>query len=166
MKCQACANPATVHITTIEKDGQKRQLHLCQACAEKQQMLTKQELNLPAILQAILGQHVGAVADELARLRCPECGIRFMEFRQEGRLGCPHDYVVFRRGLEPLLQRIHRGGQPVHHVGKSPRRDPARAAAHAELVTLRRQLREAVEAENYEEAARVRDLLREKESRA
>ena len=95
MKCQSCANPATVHLTTIE-DGQKKELHLCQACAESHQFLQQQELNLPAILQSLIGQHVGPLADELARLACPACGIRYMEFRAAGRLGCPHDYTVFR----------------------------------------------------------------------
>jgi protein arginine kinase activator len=161
MKCQSCSNPATVHITTIEKGGHKRIVHLCQACAEQQQLVKQQELNLPAILQALIGQHVGPLSDELARLACPECGIKFMEFRQQGRLGCPHDYDVFRAGIEPLLERIHRS---VRHVGKSPRRGPAARAELAELIDLRRQLRQAVEAEAYEEAARIRDLLRLKEA--
>jgi protein arginine kinase activator len=160
MKCQSCSNPATVHITTIEKGGHKRVIHLCQACAEQQQLVNQQELNLPAILQTLIGQHVGPLSDELARLTCPECGIKFMEFRQQGRLGCPHDYDVFRAGLEPLLERIHRSAR---HVGKSPRHAPAMAARMAEIIELRRRLREAVEAEAYEEAARIRDLLRLKE---
>jgi protein arginine kinase activator len=161
MKCQSCSNPATVHVTTIEKGGQKKVVHLCQACAEQQQLVKQQELNLPAILQSLIGQHVGPLSDELARLTCPECGIKFMEFRQQGRLGCPHDYTVFRAGLEPLLERIHRAAR---HVGKSPRRGPAAQAALAELTELRRRLREAVQAEAYEEAARIRDLLRLKEA--
>ncbi|HEX5269448.1 MAG TPA: UvrB/UvrC motif-containing protein [Gemmataceae bacterium] len=160
MKCQACANPATVHITTIEKGGQKKIVHLCQACAEKQQLVKQQELNLPAILQTLIGQHVGPLSDELARRACPECGIKFMEFRQQGRLGCPHDYSVFRDEIEPLLEKIHRSAR---HVGKSPRRRPSDPAGQAEVLALRRRLREAVEAEAYEEAARIRDLLRQKE---
>ncbi len=159
MKCQSCPNPATVHVTTIEKDGQKKVVHLCQRCAEQQQFAQKGEMNLPAIIQAMIGQHVGPLSDELARLACPECGIKFMEFRQEGRLGCPHDYEVFRQGLEPLLQRIHRAAR---HVGKSPRNGPEVAAEQAEQIALRRRLREAVDAEAYEEAARLRDLLRQK----
>ncbi len=160
MKCQSCSNPATVHITTIEKGGQKRIVHLCQACAEQQQLVKQQELNLPAILQTLIGQHVGPLSDELARRACPECGIKFMEFRQQGRLGCPHDYSVFRDEIEPLLEKIHRSAR---HVGKSPRRGPGNPDVQAELLLLRRQLREAVEAEAYEEAARIRDLLRQKD---
>jgi protein arginine kinase activator len=84
-----------------------------------------------------------------------------MEFRAEGRLGCPNDYAVFRLGLEPLLERIHRAQR---HVGKVPRRRAPNPALQAELLQLRRQLRTAVEAEAYEEASRLRDLLRQKEA--
>ena len=73
MKCQSCSNPATVHLTDIV-DGQKKELHLCQACAEQQQLIKQQELNLPAILQTLIGQHIGQQTDELARLTCP--GVR------------------------------------------------------------------------------------------
>ena len=58
MKCQFCSNPATVHLTEI-LDGQKKELHLCQSCAESQQLIKHQEINLPAILQTLIGQHLG-----------------------------------------------------------------------------------------------------------
>jgi protein arginine kinase activator len=157
VKCKSCSKPATVHITTIEKGGNKKVIHLCQACAEQQQLVKQQELNLPAILQNMIGQHVGPLSDELAHLTCPECGMQFMEFRQQGRLGCPHDYEVFRSGLEGLLERIHRA---TRHVGKVPRRGADGAVEQAEILDLRRRLRVAVEAESYEEAARLRDILR------
>lgn len=159
MKCQYCSNPATVHLTDLVKK-QKKELHLCQACAEQQQLLKKNELNLQVIVQTLIGQHVGPMPDELARLKCPHCGIRFLEFRQEGRLGCPHDYEVFEVGLRPLLERIHRSER---HVGKMPqhRPDPCQLA---EIAQLRQHLRAAVEREAYEEAARIRDLIRQKES--
>jgi protein arginine kinase activator len=159
VKCQLCSKPATVHLTDIV-NNQKKELHLCQACAEAQQLLKHQELNLPAILQSLIGQHLGPT-DELARLCCPACGIKYMEFRARGRLGCPHDYTVFRTALTPLLRRIHRQDR---HTGKVPRRGAAAASRQTELVELRRQLQAAVEAEEYEEAARLRDLLRKKEA--
>ena len=159
MKCQSCSNKATVHLTDIV-DGHKKELHLCQSCAEQQQLAQQQELNLPAILQTLIGQHLGQFTDEMARLTCPACGIKYMEFRAEGRLGCPQDYEVFRAGLAPLLQRIHRAER---HIGKTPRR-VVPVNHQTELLELRRRLRTAVEAEAYEEAARIRDLLRQKEA--
>jgi protein arginine kinase activator len=160
VKCQFCSNPATVHLTNIE-NNQKKEMHLCQGCAEQQQLLKQQELNLPAILQTLIGQHVGAWTDELSRLTCPACGVKYMEFRREGRLGCPHDYDVFRAGLEPLLHRIHRAER---HTGKRPRCLEGRRERAAEIIELRRCLRTAIDQEAYEEAARLRDLLRQKDA--
>ncbi len=160
MKCQLCSKPATMHLSNIV-NGQKKELHLCQDCAEKQQLLKQQELNLSAILQTVIGQHVGQLTDELARLTCPTCGIKYMEFKAEGRLGCPNDYQVFQVALKPLLLRMHRS---VSHKGKKPRHSLLTKARLAEIVELRQQLRRAVETEAFEEAARLRDLLREKET--
>ena len=158
MKCQHCPNPATVHLTKIV-NKQKLELHLCQACAEKH-AAPAAELSLSAILQSLIGQHVSAVSEELSRLNCPTCGIKYMEFRSDGRLGCPADYEVFRAGLLPILQRIHRA---TRHVGKVPRRLAPENRA-AEVLKLRQQLRRAVDAENYELAAQLRDLIRQKET--
>jgi protein arginine kinase activator len=160
VKCQFCSNQATVHLTDIVQN-QKKELHLCQGCAEAQQLVQQQELNLPAILQSVIGHHLGPQIAELARLKCPACGIKYMEFRAQGRLGCPHDYAVFRTGLLPLLQKIHRHQE---HAGKRPRRRGHAPEHQAALVELRRRLQQAITAEAYEEAARLRDLLREKEA--
>src|SRR5438270_13458522 len=85
VKCQSCSNPATVHLTNIV-DGKKSETHLCQGCAEKLHLLKDQELNLPAIVQNVIGPHLGQPIDELGRLTCPVCGIKYMEFKAEGRL--------------------------------------------------------------------------------
>src|SRR3977135_1729363 len=143
MKCHYCDQAATVHLTDIV-GGQKKERHLCEECAEKQKLLKQQDLNLPAILQALIGQHIGTLTDELSRLTCPSCGIKYMEFRAAGRLGCPQDYEVFRSGLEPLLKRIHRAGK---HVGKQPTHRGATAGAQKEWIELRQQLRAAVDGE-------------------
>ena len=160
MKCYSCDKPATVHVTNIVK-GKKKEVHLCQTCAEKQHLTKHQELNLSAILQTVIGQHIGAVTDELARLTCPTCGIKYMEFKAEGRLGCPHDYRVFQAALEPLLYRIHRARR---HVGKCPKHGPTNAARQNEVMDLRNRLRTAVDTEAYEEAAKIRDLIKQKET--
>jgi protein arginine kinase activator len=160
VKCQSCELPATVHLTEIV-GGKKKELHLCQDCAKKKDILKQQEINLSVILQTVIGQHVGASADELSRLNCPACGIKYMEFKAEGRLGCPHDYVVFRGALLPLLERIHRG---VQHKGKVPRNAPRHSAAQAEVRELRQRLRQAIETEAYEDAARLRDAIKQREA--
>jgi protein arginine kinase activator len=155
MKCQSCGQrPATVTVTNIVAK-QKRELHLCEECARDQhQILDGPSLNLQALVQLIMG--LPAAADP-AGLTCPTCGLKYAAFRADGRLGCPDDYDAFRSALEPLLDRIHRS---TRHRGKVPRA----AGRRAELATLRDQLQAAVAAENYEDAARLRDRIRQKEA--
>ena len=120
---------------------------------------------MPA-MAGLLAQHlaVGETADELARLdqrSCPVCGITFLEFRKQGRLGCPHDYVCFEKELEPLLMNIH--GQ-TQHVGKVPKFCPHGAEQQTQLIRLRREMKEAVSSEEYERASELRDKIREIEA--
>jgi protein arginine kinase activator len=161
MKCDFCSEPATVHITDMSQ-GKYRVLHLCGGCAEKEKNgELKQHLNVEHIVKKIIAAFAGELAGELAKLSCPYCGTKYMEFRAKGRLGCPADYEVFQKGLVPLLERIHGSAE---HVGKCPRRRAATASPHAELIRLRRELRSAVESEDYEKAARLRDVIRAKET--
>lgn len=161
--CQKCGQPSTTHLTHVSASGEQAQLHLCSACAEKENILEPpgQQLNIPSILKALIGANLGSWSDELSKLCCPACGIKYMEFRAAGRLGCPQDYQVFRSGLEGLLKRIHRA---VRHQGKRPRRHRATMESHWEVIQLRNALRRAVDQEQYEEAAALRDRIRAKES--
>ncbi len=162
MTCQRCREEATVHLTESVQ-GEVRELHLCGACARKAGVpLPKPnpDLALDVVVQGLIVAHVGELVGELAQRSCPICGLKYMEFRTGGRLGCPHDYEVFDRGLLPLIRRAHGASR---HVGKVPRRrpdDPTR------WLQLRARLREAVTREDYEEAARLRDQIRQKDSDA
>ncbi|HKM54156.1 MAG TPA: UvrB/UvrC motif-containing protein [Isosphaeraceae bacterium] len=161
MICQRCKNNASVHLT--QRVGESRQeLHLCLACAQKAGLAVPEnppDLALDAVVQSLIVAHVGELVGELADLSCPDCGIKYMEFRAGGRLGCPQDYRVFSRGLLPVLQRVHGA---TRHVGKSARQRPGAI----NRLRLRSQLREAILHENYEEAARIRDELRLKDTNA
>ena len=102
---------------------------------------------------------IGQTAEELSRLdqqECPVCGITFFEFRNEGRLGCPHDYVCFEAELEPLIVNIHGATE---HVGKRPRRASGDSDWQTDLIRLRRELKEAIEEERYELASELRDEI-------
>jgi protein arginine kinase activator len=162
MTCQRCQDPATVHLTETV-DGRRREVHLCATCAEKAGVLPPEPAAAPpgfdAVVQGLIVAHVGELVGELAGLTCPLCGLKFMEYRAGGRLGCPHDYEVFARGLLPLVQRAHGA---TRHVGKAARPRPAAAAR----LGLRLRLRSAVAREDYEEAARLRDQLRLKDALA
>jgi protein arginine kinase activator len=155
MKCQRCPKQACYHITEVLAPEQVEELHLCEDCAKKHLYEPP-----PAEKKA-----VKAVADtddptDLGGKQCDDCGIKFVEFRNSGRLGCPHDYDAFREELLPLLENIH---GDVKHAGKAPRRLPKAKANQAELSQLRRRLQQAVTDEAYEEAARIRDRIKELE---
>ncbi len=161
MMCQRCKKEATVHLTE-PGEGRRRELHLCEACARKEGLawpVSPPSLALDAVVQTLIVANVGELVGELAEMSCPVCGIKFMEFRAGGRLGCPQDYWVFSKGLLSLLQRYH---GTTRHVGKRARR---REGA-VERLRLRTRLREAIGREDYEEAARLRDLLRLKDHHA
>ncbi len=161
MKCHKCDRQATFHITDLI-DGKPNEVHLCEECA--QTFLSPSEEDAAEVMPAMAGllaQHlaVGETADELARLdqrACPVCGISFLEFRKQGRLGCPHDYVFFSEQLEPLLMNIH---DQTNHIGKVPKRYPQGADQQTQLIRLRREMKEAIATENYEQASELRDQI-------
>lgn len=175
MQCQNCDAKAVFHFTKIV-DSEAEHFHLCEACAKDEKLLlaghlSPPQLGLPAemasmsfsaILQTLLGHHLGEQVEELARLTCPACGLKYMEFRAGGRLGCPAEYAAFRAGLEPILEQVHRA---TRHAGKVPRRRAIDDPTAAELLQLRNQLKAAVESEDYEQAAKLRDEIRQKEVR-
>jgi protein arginine kinase activator len=161
MKCQKCDKPATFHITDLV-DGKPNELHLCEECAHKFLAPSSEGTGDMPSMAGFLAQHlvVGETAEELARLdqrSCPVCGITFLEFRKQGRLGCPHDYTCFAEELEPLLVNIH--GE-TRHVGKVPKFCARGAEEQTQLIRLRREMKEAVAAEEYEQASRLRDEIR------
>ena len=155
MKCQKCTKAATLHITDILGEDQVDELHLCEECAHKY-LYEPQEEKAASKATASSG---GEELEEPAVLNreCQVCGIKFVDFRNSGRLGCPHDYQEFREELTPLLENIH--GE-TRHCGKTPRRLPQNKQMQSELIQLRKQLLSAVNTEAYEEAAKLRDRIR------
>jgi protein arginine kinase activator len=166
MKCQQCDKPAVFHITDLTDEGKPHELHLCEDHAREYLTSSGGEPASTGSMAAVLAQQmaqqmaVGQTAAELAELdqqSCPVCGITFYEFRSQGRLGCPHDYVSFQAQLEPLILNIHGETQ---HTGKIPKRCPEGGAQRTHLIRLRREMKEAVQEEDYERASELRDKIR------
>lgn len=155
MKCQRCPKLTAYHVTEVLGEGKVEDLHLCEECAKKYLFHTPMKKSKPAnVAPAEVDANDVAVHGQA---QCPECGIKFVEFRNGGRLGCPNDYDAFKDDLVPLLESVH--GEP-KHVGKVPRHRPRAKMAHNELATLRKKLQVAVDAEKYEEAAHLRDRIK------
>lgn len=158
MMCEDChQNKATVHFTQIVND-ETETFHLCQDCAKARGLKTT-----PVSAQMPLNDFLSEMGAPIftkatnANVSCPRCGCSFRQFRKTGRLGCAHCYVTFEEEMRALLRKIHGSNE---HVGI----DEAESVGPMEeseerLLGLRRQLREAVEREEYERAAELRDEI-------
>ncbi|MCY2933436.1 MAG: UvrB/UvrC motif-containing protein [Planctomycetota bacterium] len=170
MKCERCSKPVTHHITDIDKNGDWQEHHLCHDHAqtfleESNEIDDKPKKDVSELAKAFISQSgKSAVANESASEKriCPLCKMTFQEFRNTGRLGCPNDYMIFREELMPLLENIH---DETRHCGKTPHRAPRDTQTQTSLIQLRNDLKKSIAAEDYELAARVRDQIKELESR-
>lgn len=160
MLCDECGeNEAIIHLTNIQ-NNQITTSHLCESCAANKGLepgVTMGNLPLTDFL-AQTGKGLGqSVAGGLGP--CAYCGMKLEEFRKKGRLGCPHCYVTFEPHLRNLLRRLHGSAQHVGKVYLPP--NPSETQKAERLAGLRRKLDRAVEAEDFEQAARLRDMIKE-----
>lgn len=165
MLCDICGKKqATVHLTEIV-DDQMSELHLCEECARNKSAQMEQQFGLSDILAGMADFDKPVKAAETVSLKCPNCGLTYAEFKKIGRLGCGDCYTAFRQYLAPLLKRIHGSSR---HSGKMPEgaeTRPEQPRGKSEMQELRRRLLTAVEREDFEEAAGLRDRIRDLEEK-
>jgi len=157
VRCDSCGrNDSVIQLTQVE-NNEMRVLHLCEECAiERGVALETQKTSAP--LADFLAQIGKGVPDGPSSGRCPSCGMTASHLRQTGRLGCGVCYTHYDEHLRSLLRRLHGGTK---HVGKVvPPTDPMESDRTARVLSLRRSLQRAVEAEDFEIAASLRDQLR------
>ncbi len=164
MQCDNChERPAAIHLTQIV-DNSVTTVHLCEQCAEEKGVQTGAIMSKFPLsgLMASVGQGAAALLHGEDDRACGFCGAQLQDFRETGRLGCSHCYDTFEQHLRDLLRRIHGSSQ---HVGEVYL--PASTAEYDDsqrrLAELREQLRRAVESENFELAAELRDRIRSME---
>jgi protein arginine kinase activator len=165
MDCDQChEREAVIHLTQIVNE-QVTTLHLCERCAaekgvESPSTVTKTPLGsfLAAMGKEVAGGPAARALSVTDREHCSRCGATLQDFRESGRLGCPDCYSQFEGPLRELLRRLHGS---THHVGERYAAPGAAAEdpRHQE-EELRQQLRLAIETENFELAAELRDRLR------
>lgn len=164
MQCQICNNKdATIHLTEIT-DGTRSEMHICEQCAAEQGIAVKSHIPINELLSSLLAAQ--PTDDEFSdpneqKAACPTCGFTLEQFRKEGVLGCPHDYDVFAKSLQPLIEKAHCG--KVSHCGKMPSKTSMDTKKQVELLSLRQKLDNAVQNEDYELAAELRDKIAETE---
>ncbi len=161
MKCQHCEKPATFHITELTEADGPLALHLCEDHARIYLAQGSDATPATALANLLAKQlkieQTSAKVAETEQKTCPVCGITFAQFRNAGRLGCAYDYVCFRDELEPLLVNIHGA---ISHRGKTPVRAAGKPDHQHELIQLRREMKDAIDREDYEKAGKLRDQIR------
>jgi protein arginine kinase activator len=161
MLCQKCKkNEATIHMTQIV-NGNKREIHLCEECAAMSQgVKVIPILTLDQWLNHIISAVHAGIEEAEEEHVCPDCGITYGEFRTGGRLGCPACYDAFAQPLEAVIKRLH-GGH--HHTGKMPQHVDQDIALKRKITELQEKLDQAIKTEAYEDAAKLRDQIKELE---
>ncbi len=160
MICESCGkNPATTHVKTII-NGELTEYSLCAQCAQKLgygNLLTGLGRNFSSLLGGFFGE---MEPDEKEVVRCKGCGSSFEDIARSGKVGCAECYHTFYNRLIPIIQRIH---GKTRHRGKVPGNDLPQPKPQSQLSLMRRELREAIDTENFERAATLRDRIRELE---
>jgi len=162
MLCQICGkNQATVHYTKII-NGNIEELHLCDECAmHNKEIEFDSTFSFHKLLSGLMDNLQGEVPyKEVKTYKCPFCGMDYVQFRQTGKFGCAQCYETFKPKLKALFRSIHGHDK---HVGKVPVRANTQVAKKRRIQKLKEQLNELVAKEEFEEAAKVRDKIKELE---
>jgi protein arginine kinase activator len=160
--CQICkVRPAKIHYTEIVNNNMVT-LNLCVECAEERGIDVDQAggYGLGDLVAGLIDSAVDIESDKIGKVRCPSCGYEYSDFKKTGRFGCPECYEAFEAQLLPLLRQIHGN---THHSGTQPVDIASRAAHRRKVSDLRADLQRAVDAEDYERAAEIRDQIRDME---
>jgi protein arginine kinase activator len=160
MLCDICKkNEATIHLTQIV-EGKMLKVDLCEICSKAKGIQETAGFSLADLLVG-LGSAEEMKA-ESPGVRCPVCGFSQADFKKTGRLGCSACWEAFEAGLASLLKAMHKSDR---HVGKVPGKAAHTIAISEKIQEFNRELEKAVSAEKYEEAAQIRDQIRELESK-
>lgn len=165
MLCDACSErEASVHFQQT-RHGKTVEHHLCEYCAQKQGMTQQMQdyfgtlwgSAIPSVFNTAGGiPEFGHAATK--DIVCPKCQQTYQEFRKTGLFGCSQCYEAFADRLEPVFRRVQ--GHDHHHGRKMRTADKHASEKEHRLRHLKEQLRHVVEAEDYEQAARLRDEIR------
>ncbi|HNQ74182.1 MAG TPA: UvrB/UvrC motif-containing protein [Verrucomicrobiota bacterium] len=158
MLCHICKEKtATVHLTQIAGD-KLHKIDLCEACAKEKGVNDPAGFSLADLLLGLGASQELEQATGSATVKCPKCGFTQGDFKKTGRLGCPQCYQTFASGLEMLIESTQKRTQ---HRGKVPERLRAQRSFEMQQATLRKKLEAAIEAEDFELAAQLRDEIKQ-----
>lgn len=167
MECQEChQRPASLHFAQVI-NGSKTEVHLCEICAKEKGYMTYPEegYSLQSLLTglfnldpATIGTNNSPTEKQVKELQCPKCKMTFSAFKRVGKFGCAECYRTFSNRLDPIIRRVHSGN--TRHYGKVPKRQGGNLHTRKQIDEYKAQLTHLIEDEAFEEAAEVRDKIR------
>lgn len=156
MRCDYCGeDDAIVHLTQL-LNGEMKKYHLCKDCAAKHGINVDDPISLADLL--FKSEQAEQAPPEKGEPRCAQCHMRLSDFKKTSRLGCPACYDAFAAELAPLLAGLHKHSL---HGGKVPDGIRLEQDMQERTAALSRKLKAAIAAEHFEEAARLRDELKQ-----
>ena len=162
MLCCICKErEATVHLTQIAGDKMQK-VDLCEECAKTKGVNDPTGFSLADLLLGLGASQEIEQASGGVETKCIRCGFTQADFKKTGRLGCPACYKTFAEGLEGLLKSMHKG---TRHVGKVPESLRQNRDLSDRLMALQKKLNQAIEDENFEQAALLRDEIKQTSAR-
>ncbi|SES19595.1 Protein-arginine kinase activator protein McsA [Gracilibacillus ureilyticus] len=169
MECQECKqNPATLHFAQVI-NGEKREIHVCHQCAKEKGYVAHDDesYSLHNLLSGLFNfdteklHHSTPNKTAERQMECKKCGMTYQEFAQVGKFGCASCYQTFSAHLNPIFRRVHSGNTT--HDGKVPKRVGKDISARRKVKELKWKLQQLIAEEEFEEAAKIRDQIKEME---
>jgi protein arginine kinase activator len=181
MLCDNCKeNQANVKYTQII-NGKKQEMNLCEECSQKLG-ITNMNFEMPITFSSFFGDFFKEFENSSfmpmlkskEELKCKNCGLTFEEFMNNGKFGCANCYDAFQSEIDPILKKIQGSNRHIGRLGEVKKAeklnitntpDEQEKEQKSETQELKEELKKAVQEENYEEAARIRDKIKEIENK-
>ena len=168
MICERCKKHEAEIFYTENVNGKEKKYSLCRECAAELEAAGEISMSFTdplshsgfGALDTIIGSLFAPakqVRETAPKKKCDLCGMTFDDLTREGKAGCPRCYETFADELERTVAAIHGS---THHVGKVPPEEKARKEAEDKIAALKAKIAEAVAAEDYETAAKLRDEIK------
>ena len=169
MLCEKCKKRTATVFYNENINGKTRSFSLCGECAAK--LREKGDIQDITSMTGSFADPFSALHDNLfgsffgipsgmvshGQKQCPGCGTTYLEINKSGKVGCPECYAVFREELSGLLSSVH--GTP-GHTGSVPAKHRAKQERDQKLQRMKDELQAAIQTEDYEKAAALRDEIR------
>ena len=173
MLCDNCKKREANVMYSENINGRKKELHLCEECSEKLG-ISKMDFNMPIDFSSFFGGFMEdflepefmPMLNEVKELKCENCGYTFENIANTGKLGCANCYEVFENKLDPIIKKIQGANTHTGRTGKiienkkieKPTNNEEKA--ESKIEQLQKELKKAIKEERYEDAAKIRDEIR------